>query len=216
MQTLAINGCPGATRELWEGVHARGAPALALRSLSAVGCKKLRACWLGMAPAAQGDLDRQEHLLQVGMYSPPASCDTAWREVPVSLSGAHSWALPSVSLCTSAGPFQCVTPWCGAPDLVPGVASALPSTIRGRDILRCHTILFSCILRCIPAARIPDGIAAGVRAGLRVMRLGLSGVRSLALALPQLASLDVNNVAELRCLELRTPALLTAFVQACK
>ena len=88
LQTLAINGCPGATRELWEGVHAPGAPPLALRSLSAVGCKKLRACWLGMAPATQGDLDRQEHLLQVGMYSPPASCDTAWREVPVSLSGA--------------------------------------------------------------------------------------------------------------------------------
>ena len=48
------------------------------------------------------------------------------------------------------------------------------------------------------------------------MRLGLSGVRSLALALPELASLDVNNVAELRCLELRTPVLLTACVQACK
>ena len=48
------------------------------------------------------------------------------------------------------------------------------------------------------------------------MRLGLSGVRSLALALPKLASLDVNNVAELRCLELRTPVLLTAYVQACK
>ena len=89
LQMLAINGCPGATRELWEGAHAVGAPALALRSLSAVGCKKLRACWLGMVPAAQGDLDRQEHLLQVGMYSPPASCDTAWREVPVSLSGAQ-------------------------------------------------------------------------------------------------------------------------------
>ena len=85
-------------------MHARGAPALALRSLSAVGCKKLRACWLGMAPAAQGDLNRQEHLLQVGMYSPPASCDTAWREVPVSLSGALRRSLTSVGWCSQHCP----------------------------------------------------------------------------------------------------------------
>lgn len=52
--------------------------------------------------------------------------------------------------------------------------------------------------------------------GLQTLRLGLSGVRSLALALPSLTSLDVNNTAELRCLELRCPALLTAYVQACK
>ena len=52
--------------------------------------------------------------------------------------------------------------------------------------------------------------------GLQTLRLGLSGVRSLALALPALTSLDVNNTAELRCLELRCPALLTAYVQACK
>ncbi len=55
-----------------------------------------------------------------------------------------------------------------------------------------------------------------MRAGLRALRLGLSGVRSLALALPELASLDVSTAHELRCLELRTPALLTAHVQSCR
>ena len=53
-------------------------------------------------------------------------------------------------------------------------------------------------------------------AGLRTLRLGLSGIRSLALALPLLSVLDVNNAAELRCLELRCPLLLTVHMQACK
>lgn len=53
-------------------------------------------------------------------------------------------------------------------------------------------------------------------AGLQTLRLGLSGVRSLALALPLLTSLDINNAAELRCLELRCPLLLTVHMQACK
>ena len=53
-------------------------------------------------------------------------------------------------------------------------------------------------------------------AGLRTLRLGLSGLRSLALALPALATLDINNAAELRCLELRCPLLLTVHMQACK
>lgn len=56
----------------------------------------------------------------------------------------------------------------------------------------------------------------GCGAGLQTLRLGLSGVRSLALALPALTSLDINNTAELRCLELRCPMLLTAYAQACK
>ena len=56
----------------------------------------------------------------------------------------------------------------------------------------------------------------GLPAGLRTLRLGLSGVRSLALALPMLTALDVNNAAELRCLELRCPLLLTVHMQACK
>ena len=58
--------------------------------------------------------------------------------------------------------------------------------------------------------------ACGLPAGLRTLRLGLSGVRSLALALPLLTALDVNNAAELRCLELRCPLLLTVHMQACK
>jgi hypothetical protein len=58
--------------------------------------------------------------------------------------------------------------------------------------------------------------ACGLPAGLRTLRLGLSGVRSLALALPMLTALDVNNAAELRCLELRCPLLLTVHMQACK
>ena len=53
-------------------------------------------------------------------------------------------------------------------------------------------------------------------AGLRTLRLQLSGVRSLALALPSLTALDLNRAGELRCLELRCPALLVAYAQGCK
>lgn len=51
---------------------------------------------------------------------------------------------------------------------------------------------------------------------LRTLRLGLSGIRSLALALPSLTALDLNRAGELRCLELRCPALLVALVQGCR
>ena len=59
-------------------------------------------------------------------------------------------------------------------------------------------------------------LTSAPHAGLRTLRLGLSGIRSLALALPLLSVLDVNNAAELRCLELRCPLLLTVHMQACK
>ncbi len=55
-----------------------------------------------------------------------------------------------------------------------------------------------------------------VAPGLRTLRLGLSGIRSLALALPSLTALDLNRAGELRCLELRCPALLVALVQGCR
>ncbi len=59
LQVLAISGCAGATAELWQRLS-RPPPApvperRALHTLIAVGCKKLRACWLGMLPAAASD-----------------------------------------------------------------------------------------------------------------------------------------------------------------
>lgn len=56
----------------------------------------------------------------------------------------------------------------------------------------------------------------GVRpAGLQSLKLGLSGAQSVALALPQLTALDMNNCTDIRNLELRCPSLLTAYFQAC-
>ena len=37
----------------------------------------------------------------------------------------------------------------------------------------------------------------------------------VALALPQLTALDMNNCTDIRNLELRCPSLLTAYFQAC-
>lgn len=53
-----------------------------------------------------------------------------------------------------------------------------------------------------------------VCSGLRSLRLGLSGVQVLALALPQLAQLDLVRVDNLRELELRCPLLLTLAIHA--
>ena len=51
VQVLAINGCGGATSEIWDAVNGLGVPELPLQTLSAVGCKRLRSCWLGLQPA---------------------------------------------------------------------------------------------------------------------------------------------------------------------
>ena len=85
MQVLAISGCTGATSEIWEPLHAKECAELPLQSLSAVGCKSLRSCWLGLQPAQEPDRAAQDALLSIGMYSPPVSVSTAWREVPVAL-----------------------------------------------------------------------------------------------------------------------------------
>lgn len=50
--------------------------------------------------------------------------------------------------------------------------------------------------------------------GLRSLRLALSDVRELALALPRLTTLDVNGCAGLTTLELRCPALLHGLFQS--
>ncbi|KAG1669581.1 hypothetical protein FOA52_006354 [Chlamydomonas sp. UWO 241] len=53
-------------------------------------------------------------------------------------------------------------------------------------------------------------------AGLKILRLGLSGVQVLALALPSLQQLDVSGCAQLRHLELRCPALLQLAAASCR
>lgn len=103
-QVLAINGCAGATQDIWGGLHAAGAATLALQSLSAVGCKKLRSCWLGLQPASPADADTQQRLLSANMYSPPSSSDTAWTQVPVSVSGER--------LSSAAHPFLSASQIC--------------------------------------------------------------------------------------------------------
>lgn len=55
-----------------------------------------------------------------------------------------------------------------------------------------------------------------VVSGLRLLRLGLSGVQVVALALPHLMHLDLNSCSQLRVLELRCPLLLTLHLQACR
>ncbi len=85
IQVLAISGCSGATSNIWEPLHAEDFAELPLQSLSAVGCKSLRSCWLGLQPAQESDRAAQGALLSIGMYSPPVSVSTAWREVPVAL-----------------------------------------------------------------------------------------------------------------------------------
>jgi hypothetical protein len=50
--------------------------------------------------------------------------------------------------------------------------------------------------------------------GLRSLRLALSDVRELALALPGLTALDVNGCAGLAFLELRCPGLLHGLFQS--
>ena len=78
--------CGGAyLRDLGRGARLADVPELPLQTLSAVGCKRLRSCWLGLQPARPADREAQQALLSVGMYSPPVPVSTAWQEVPVAL-----------------------------------------------------------------------------------------------------------------------------------
>ena len=61
-----------------------------------------------------------------------------------------------------------------------------------------------------------DSVCWLVHAGLKVLRLGLSAIRSLSLALPELAVLDVSNCADLWRLQLRCPRLVEAYFQSCR
>ncbi len=95
IQVLAISGCAGATSKIWDALHGTGGPELPLQTLSAVGCKRLRSCWLGLQPASQADRAAQQALLSVGMYSPPVPVSTAWQEVPVALTSEPLPSCPS-------------------------------------------------------------------------------------------------------------------------
>lgn len=59
-----------------------------------------------------------------------------------------------------------------------------------------------------------EAVEVPVLTQLRTLRLGLSGVQVLAVALPTLASLELNGCVHLRQLELRCPLLLSLHVQA--
>ena len=104
MQVLAINGCGGATSEIWDAVNGLGVPELPLQTLSAVGCKRLRSCWLGLQPARPADRETQQALLSVGMYSPPVPVSTGWQEVPVALT---SKAFPPFMSSLQRTPLHC-------------------------------------------------------------------------------------------------------------
>lgn len=54
VQTLAMNGCSGVTAAMWAGVNGLQKQH-ALQTLSCVGCKSLRCCWLGLVPARPAD-----------------------------------------------------------------------------------------------------------------------------------------------------------------
>ena len=60
-------------------------------------------------------------------------------------------------------------------------------------------------------------LTAGLNiAGVQNLKLGLSGVRTVALCLSHLTALDMNNCADIQHLQLCCPSLLTAYFQACK
>ncbi len=60
-------------------------------------------------------------------------------------------------------------------------------------------------------------LTAGLNtAGVQNLKLGLSGVRTVALCLSHLTALGMNNCAEIQHLQLCCPSLLTAYFQACK
>lgn len=103
-----------------------------------------------------------------------------------------------------------------------------PTSLSGGSLQPAATASFCsvfCMLKAVPCPSPFDAVclltitrlwSQFAIAGLRTLRLGLSGIRCLALDLPKLATLDVTGASKLQCLELRCPSLLTAYFKTCR
>ena len=85
-QVLAINGCMGATDELFDSLETARV-ATGLRTLSAKHARGLRACWLGLEPGTPEDAASQAALL-ASHEAPDAAGSCSWQPRPTCLTGA--------------------------------------------------------------------------------------------------------------------------------
>lgn len=110
LEVLAINGCPGVTDGLWAHVNALpGEPAaepsapLSLRSLSCVGCKKLRVCQIGMAQLPGPDAQQRGSALRTtsaGGSVRGTAAGGQWVEVDTTLGALRTLRLGLCSVHT--------------------------------------------------------------------------------------------------------------------
>jgi hypothetical protein len=221
LRTLSLSSCGSLAADALAPLLAPGSPALPqLSSLDVSYCQLDEA----LVPQLLSRCGRLQHLALNGCS---AVTDALWRQLEAEqlaqLAGKQQHDLaPSVANfalhCSSSG------------------GSALQSL----SLVRCSNLKSLC-LGLLPASGqvevlqpkhyLLSGDRASLHArqasyswvevpsavsGLTSLRVGLSGVQVVALALPNLTHLDVSSCSYLRVLELRCPLLLTLHLQACR
>jgi hypothetical protein len=203
LRHLALSGCSGVTDAIWQQVE--GAQ---LQQL--------------LAAAANGT-DASPLQARVGIGAPAAAAAAAGDEV--ALMDLDDSSEQAGSAAEAAG----------------GSAAVCSSKLESLSLVRCNNLRSLC-LGLLPAAghvqllEPKHYLLAADRNALQVppyapgswvqvesavsqltsLKVGLSGLQVVALALPKLAHLDLSSCKQLRVLELRCPLLLQLQLQACR
>ncbi|KXZ52774.1 hypothetical protein GPECTOR_8g163 [Gonium pectorale] len=189
LEVLSLKGC-GSLRSL-----ALACPALT--DLDATFCGELRDA--ALASALSGRPPLQRLLLSV--------CASLGPGLPPALASLRGLRHLDLSY-TSVGALGPVL--AGCPDLT-SLCLGSCRDLAGEDLL----VLLPDRVDA-PLVQGPPWQPAGcVLSGLVTLRLGLSRVQTVSLALPLLSTLDLNGCSALRCLELRCPVLTELHLQAC-
>lgn len=225
LRTLSLSSCGSLAADALAPLLAAGSPALPqLASLDVSYCQLDE----GLVPQLLSRCGRLQHLALNGCA---AVTDALWRQLEseqlAQLAAAQGHLAPAGAE--------------SALQLLPGGSSSSSgSALQSLSLVRCSHLKSLC-LGLLPAsgqvevlqpkhyllsgdraslharqasydwAEVPSAVS-----GLTSLRAGLSGVQVVALALPNLAHLDVSSCSYLRVLELRCPLLLTLHLQACR
>lgn len=221
LKHLALSGCAGVTDAIWQQVEGvqlqqvqqRGAGGAAAGCVGRTGACRAQCAAGDMAAAGAAlmDLDGDDSQAMVAEASwGPEGLASG---VSQAAGGEDAALTDSSSLLESLSLVRCS-------NLRSLCLGLLPASGRV-ELLSAKQYLLSggraALQEAAPAAaqgswvEVPSAVSE-----LTSLKLGLSGVQVVALALPRLAHLDLSSCKHLRLLELRCPLLLQLQLQACR
>jgi len=203
LKQLALSGCAGVTDAIWqqlEGAQLQQLQQGLGRAASAERCSGMPAVQAEAAAAG-------EALMDVDDCSPGDDAEV----VPGSSGSSEGRSISSSSRLESLSLVRCSNLRSLCLGLLP--ASGAVELLQPKHYLIAAD---RAALQAAPHAagdwlEVPSAVSA-----LTSLKVGLSGLQVVALALPKLAHLDLSSCKHLRALELRCPLLLQLQLQACR